>query len=599
MKLCTWRLPATDVVMVPRLLMYVRISIVAFVLACTPREIKTGPGPVIAGSPVERQLGAAIDTFFAQHLAFRPGFGIDLGLHDEYDGKVPDRSPAAIAAEIERLHAAQARFEAIDPAVLTTRANVEREIVLAEIRKELFDLEVRRRPTRDPSYYLRGFSMNAYIVRNYAPATQRASAMLRACEAGPAYYRQAAANLEPVIPKAWLELSVKSSGGTIEFLKGDARKAFAPDDLDPALRVSLESCLDRLAEALGTFQASLKSRLPAATDEFRLGADTLVAMLRATEGLTVDIATLERVARADLDRNRAALAEAARAIDPTKDIATVIAEVSADKPAPDRVLEEASAQLDLLQAFIRARKIVSIPRPDVVTVRASPPFMRSNFAAFGGAGPLEQSALPSFYYIAPPDPAWPPAEQTAYLPSRSDLLFISAHEVFPGHFIQGMHQRASGSKILQAFETYTASEGWGHYVEEMMWDQGLGANDPRVHIGQLKNALLRNVRFLVALGYHAGTLTPEAATKMFAELAYADPGNARQQAMRGTVDPMFLGYTLGKLIIMELRTDWMRANPKASIGDFHDLFLTFGEAPLPVTRRVMLGAAAGPPLQGR
>lgn len=575
------------------------IALVACVLACTPREIKTGPGPVVAGSPVEKQLGADIETFFEQHLAFRPAFGIDLGLHDEYDGKVPDRSPAAIAAEIERLHAAQTSFEAVDPKVLTTRTNVEREIVLREIRKELFDLEVRRRPWRDPAYYLRGFSMNAYIVRSYAPAPQRAAAMLRACEGGPAYYQQAAANLEPVVPKAWLQVSVMSSGGTIAFLKGDARKAFAAGEIDDALRTKLDACLDTLAAAVTTFRGALEGRMPAATDEFRLGADNLLTMLRATEGLTVDIATLERVAKADLDRNLAALAEAARAIDPNKDIATVIAEVSADKPAPERVLDEANAQLETLQTFLRANKIVSIPRPDVVTVRASPPFMRSNFAAFGGAGPLEKTALPSFYYIAPPDPAWPAAEQTAYLPSRADLLFISAHEVFPGHFIQGMHQRASGSKILQAFETYTASEGWGHYVEEMMWDEGLGAGDPRVHIGQLKNALLRNVRFLVALGYHAGTLTPEAATKMFSELAYADPGNARQQAMRGTVDPMFLGYTLGKLIIMELRTDWMRANPKATIGDFHDRFLTFGEAPLPVTRRVMLGPAAGAPLQGR
>ncbi|MBA3498738.1 MAG: DUF885 family protein, partial [Deltaproteobacteria bacterium] len=175
--------------------------------------------------------------------------------------------------------------------------------------------------------------------------------------------------------------------------------------------------------------------------------------------------------------------------------------------------------------------------------------------------------------------------------------FTTAHEVYPGHFVQGMHQRASGSRVLQAFETYTASEGWAHYVEQMMWEQGLGNRDPRAHIGQLKNALLRDVRFLVALGYHAGTMTPEEATKLFVEQAFADAGNAKQQALRGTIDPMFLGYTLGKLVILELRADWQRANPGKSLREFHDEFLRHGEAPLPVTRRMMLGDSAKPPLQ--
>jgi uncharacterized protein (DUF885 family) len=158
----------------------------------------------------------------------------------------------------------------------------------------------------------------------------------------------------------------------------------------------------------------------------------------------------------------------------------------------------------------------------------------------------------------------------------------------PGHFLQGMHQRASGSRVMQIFETYTTSEGWAHYVEEMMWDEGLGGGDPRAHIGQLRNALLRDVRFLVALGLHTGGMTVEEAIAMFERDAYADPGNAKQQATRGTADPMFLGYTLGKLLIMQLRDDWLAAHPGKTIGDFHDAFLAHGEAPLPVIRASMM-----------
>jgi uncharacterized protein (DUF885 family) len=334
-----------------------------------------------------------------------------------------------------------------------------------------------------------------------------------------------------------------------------------------------------------------------ATNEFRLGSDALIQMLRDTEGLDLDLATLERIGRADLERNRAAIVAAAQQIDPKRDVVAVVAEVSADKPAPDRVLAEATAQLDELRKLIVERKIVSLPREDKVEVRESPPFMRGNFAAFSGVGPFEPLPLPSYYYIAPADPSWPAAQQRAYTMSRADLLFTSAHEVFPGHFVQGMHQRASGSRVLQIFETYTASEGWAHYVEEMMWEQGLGGGDPRMHIGQLKNALLRNVRFMVALGYHTGSMTVEEATKLFSEQAFADPQTAAQQAMRGTVDPMFLGYTLGKLAIMELRSDWRRAHAHLPLENFHDEFLRYGEAPLAVTRKMMLGEAAGPPLR--
>jgi uncharacterized protein (DUF885 family) len=557
--------------------------------ACGGRDAK--PAPPAAPS-ADAQLAAAIDEFMDGHLAFRPGFAIGLGYH-AYDGAVPDRSEAAITAEIARLHAARATFEAIDPAALSAQPLLEREVVLAEIRKELFELEARRRPWRDPFFYVRGFSLLPYVARDYAAPEVRAAAMLRACEGAPAYYAQAAANLEPALPRPWLQIGVMMSDGAIGFLNGDARAAFA-DLADAGLRDRLGACLTDLAAAVQAFRDGLAARMPAATDDFRLGAEGLIEMLRETEGLDLDLETLQRVAQADLEKNRAAITAAAAEIDPNRPVADVVAEVSADKPAPDQVLAEATAQVEQLRAFVIEHDVVSVPRDDVVEVRASPSFMRGNFAAFSGVGPFETTPLPSVYYIAPPDPAWPAEEQLAYLPSRADLLFISAHEVWPGHFIQGMHQRASGSRVLQTFETYTASEGWAHYVEEMLWDAGLGGGDPRAHIGQLKNALLRDVRFLVALGYHAGDLTVDEAIAMFREQAFADPGNARQQAMRGTADPMFLGYTLGKLIIQELR-----AGHKGSLRSFHDAFLRHGEAPLSVTRRLMLGPDAGPLLKPR
>jgi uncharacterized protein (DUF885 family) len=571
-----------------------RLVAVVALIACGARSSPHAVEPAPAAPVEDATLAAEIEGFLAGHLAFRPGFAVELGLH-EHDGKVPDRSRAAIAAEIARLRAARTTFEAIAGRALSRRSQLEREVVLAEIRKELFELEDRRRPFRDPFYYLlRGFSLQPYLARDYAPAPQRAAAMLRACRGGPVYYRQAADNLEPALPRAWLQVGLMITRGTLEFVRGDARQAFP--EIDVSVRSELHTCLDELATAVAGFAAALEARLPAATDEFRLGADNLVAMLRATEGLELDLARLERLARADLERNRAAIANAAAKLALGQGIVNVVAEVSADKPAPDEVLAVAREQVTRLEKLVRDKDLVSIPRDDRVEVRASPSFMRGNFAALGGVGPFEAAPLPSFYFIAPPDPAWPEPQQRAYVQSRHDLLFVTAHEVWPGHFVQGMHQRASGSRVLQMFETYTTSEGWAHYVEEMMWEQGLGDGDPRAHIGQLKNALLRDVRFVVALGYHAGTMTIEEATRLFIEEAFADPSNARQQAMRGTVDPMFLGYTLGKLAILELRADWQAAHPGATLRAFHDELLSYGEAPLPVIRAMMLGGQAGPPL---
>ena len=180
--------------------------------------------------------------------------------------------------------------------------------------------------------------------------------------------------------------------------------------------------------------------------------------------------------------------------------------------------------------------------------------------------------------------------------SRADLLFVTIHEVWPGHFLHGLHIRKHPSKVLQSFCTYSNTEGWGQYTEEMMFDAGAGGHTPQARVGMLKEGLLRNVRFVVALGLHTGGMTVEQAQKLFEEKAFVDPGNARQQAVRGTFDPMYLSYTLGKLMIRKLATEWMQRNPGATRGQFHDALLSHACAPLPLIRRSMLGADSGSPL---
>jgi uncharacterized protein (DUF885 family) len=208
------------------------------------------------------------------------------------------------------------------------------------------------------------------------------------------------------------------------------------------------------------------------------------------------------------------------------------------------------------------------------------------------------------YYIAPPDPSWSPKERAEYIPGKATLLYTTIHEVWPGHFLQFLHSNRNPSKVAAVFASVVYAgagdayaEGWAHYSEEMMWEEGLGNGDPEQHVGQLTDALLRNVRFLSAIGLHAQGMTLAQSDEMFRDRAYADPGNARQQAARGTYDPMYLEYTLGKLMIRKLRADWLArqpgaaasADPRQSWGAFHDKFLSYGGPPIPLVRKAMVG----------
>jgi uncharacterized protein (DUF885 family) len=256
----------------------------------------------------------------------------------------------------------------------------------------------------------------------------------------------------------------------------------------------------------------------------------------------------------------------------------------------------AREQLKELRAFVVAKDLVSIPGTEEALVEQAPPFKAQNFAFIEIPGPYEKG-LPSIYYISPPDPSWSKAEQADYVPGKWDLMSTSAHEVWPGHFLQFLHSNRAASQIGRLFVGYAYAEGWAHYVEEMMIEKGWQAGNPEAHIGQLSKALLRNVRLLSSIGIHTKGMTVAESEKMFRELAYQDVGNARQQAARGAYDPGYLNYTLGKLMIRKLRDDWAATRGgETAWKQFHDAFLSYGGPPIPLVRRAMLGPNAGPAL---
>ena len=506
-----------------------------------------------------------------------PAEAVSLGLH-EHDGELPDISPTGLEATVAALRADKAALEAVDATKLTETQREELGTLLQHVRGDLFDRVDRDVYRTNPMTYSGAIDLDAFVVRDYAPASQRAAAVAKLCTGLPAFLARARANLDTPVPKPWADTALLQTNGLADFVEHDVRQALGSQ---PAL----DTCKSALAE----HAQWLKQKQDTATTEFALGAERFLQMLADGEGITIDLTALTEIARADLERNTKAIEDAAHEIDPNKSVAEVVAAVIADRPTPETVLAEATQQATEMRKFLVDHQIVSIPSDETCEVRPSPPFQRWNAAFMDGPGPFETKKLPSFYYISPPDPSWSKADQLAYIPSRGDLLFTTVHEVYPGHFIHALFIHKNPSRVLQALRSYSTSEGWAHYTEEMMYEAGAGGHTPQAHIGQLLEALLRNVRFVVAIGEHTGGMTVEQAEALFRDKGFLDNGNAHQQAVRGTFDPMFLAYTVGKLAIVKMRTDWMAKHPGATLGQFHDAFLSHGAAPLSVIRQAMLG----------
>ena len=555
------------------------------------KQTSTAPAPA-ATPPVATKandnaaLGSAVDAFIQGAFERNPVFAANAGKH-EFDGKLPDYSPEGLKSTIAWLHAQRDKFAGFGDDRLDDTGRFQRDYVLALIDGQLFWLEDSGFAYSNPAFYTGDLSPSMYLTRPYAPLPQRMAAFVTYQEALPKVVEQIKANLKLPLPATYIDLGVNSFGGYAAFFKNDVPGIFA-DVKDDALQARFRASNAAAVKATQELAEWLKAQKPNATQSYALGAEKFSKMLHATELVDMPLAQLKAAGEADLQRNLDALKAACDQFAAGKPLSDCMETANADKPEGGAVAG-ARTQLAGLKQFIIDKDLVTIPGPEEAKVEEAPPFNRWNFAYIEIPGPYEKN-LPSVYYIAPPDPSWPKAEQDAYVPGKDDLLFTSAHEVWPGHFLQFLHANRAAWKFGQLYVGYAFAEGWAHYTEEMMYDAGLDGATPQVHIGQLSNALLRDVRFLSAIGLHTGGMTVAQSEQMFKDKAFQDPGNARQQAARGTYDPAYLNYTLGKLMIMQLREDWTKTHGgRSGWKAFHDQFLSYGGPPIPLVRAQMLG----------
>ncbi|HXO21945.1 MAG TPA: DUF885 domain-containing protein [Thermoanaerobaculia bacterium] len=534
---------------------------------------------------------AFVDGFLERYFAAHPTFAAAAGRHD-FDGLLPDWSPEGLAAEAGRLREERRKAAAFDPAALDAERRFERDALLAQIDGELFWWSAAEAPLRNPLFYSAPLDPALYLTREYAPLQERLRAYVAYARAVPRAAAEIRANLRTPLPRTFVELGRLTFGGLADYYEREAPAAFAAVR-DPWLESEFKVANAAAAAAMRELDAWLAAQEGEANGDFRLGASLFSEMLAATERVEgVSLAELEAAGRADLERNLGRLEEACAAYAPGLTVAECISRINREKPegGPPR---PARRQLAGLKAFVVEQGLAGIPGDEQALVAEAPPHQRWNSAYIDIPGPHERG-MPAIYYISPPDPAWTAEEREAYIPGAAELLFTSVHEVWPGHFLQFLHSNRAASPIGRTFVSYGFAEGWAHYAEEMVWEAGFGAGDPRVQIGLLQNALLRNVRYVVAIGLHAGEMTLAEAERRFREQGHLDAASARQQAARGTFDPAYLNYTLGKLMVRKLRDDWTAPRGgRAAWRAFHDRLLSFGGPPLPLVRREMLGGVAG------
>lgn len=564
---------------------------VAALAACSPSTDKA-TGNVVGMVPLPTTGWPEFrDTFVHDWFVIDPANAVYQGKH-AFDGKLGDWSAAGLKAQGDFLRDAIARAQRFDTSKLSKDDAFERDYLVNVAQGKLFWLEDADQPHTNPAWYIgNGLDPNVYVARNYADAPTRMKALIAYFKQVPTAAANIRANLKVPMPLSFVKLGVAGFNGFADYYTSDAKAAFAGVK-DPALQKAFDDAAAPAAKAMRDLAGWLDGQKGTATQDFALGAERFARMVGQTEGVDVPLDQLEAAGRADLARNQAALKDACARYAPGATIVACTTKAGAHK-AEGGPVAAARRMIPELRAFVIKHDLVSIPGTEQALVEESPPYNRQNSAYIDPPGPFDKG-VPSVYYLSPPDPSWSKAKQDAFVPSYGNLLFTSVHEVMPGHFVQFLHANRSPSKFGSLFVGYAFAEGWAHYSEEMMWEAGLGNGDPETHVGQISEALLRDCRYLSAIGMHARGMTMAQSKQMFIDQCYQDEGTADQQAARGTYDPAYLNYTMGKLMIRKLRADWTaRHGGRQSWKAFHDTFLSFGGPPIPLVRKAMLGSEDG------
>lgn len=538
------------------------------------------------------------DTYY---FPTNPSAATSDGFH-EWDGKLEDYSRAGVAANVKALKQWEARVSAVDPKTLGQFVQGDRELMLNNIRSTLLTLQTVKPWQKNPDNYSSGITSSAFTLmeRKFASPETRLRALIAREKQMPAALADARKNLDNP-PQIYTQIALEQLPGLVDFFQHDVSSAFA-DVPDASLKQQFAASNGAVIKALQDYQSWLKTDLlPRSHGDFRLGAQAYRDKLKYDEMVTLPLDQLIAIDTANMRANQQQFAKVAHQLDPTKTPQQVLAELSADRPPPDRLLAVFRDSLGKLVAFIRQQHIISIPSDVLPLVEETPPFMRATtFASMDTPGPYETVAKEAYLNVTLPDPSWDKRHTDEFMAQFNYPVIssVATHEAYPGHYVQFLWMHHLDDRVRKLLGANTDVEGWAHYCEQMMLDEGLAQylypHDRRqqllLRLGQLQDALLRNARFIVGIKLHTGQMTMDQAVDFFVKEGYQSRAVGEVEAKRGTADPTYLYYTLGKLEILKLRADVEKQQGKGfNLERFHDAFMQQGFAPIAIVRKAMLG----------
>jgi uncharacterized protein (DUF885 family) len=559
---------------------------------------------LFAAQTEDAEYEAVAEEYIKTYLAAHPLQGTALGLH-EYDGKISDYSRLALDAELNRLQRFDDRLSKFDASKLSPRQSIDLRILQTAVKNDLFQMQDMSIFERNPMVYARAADVNVYIKRNFAPLEDRIHSLIAIESQIPNILIAARTNLNEKLPKPFVELAIQIARGSADFLKKDLVAAVTGLK-DEQLRTAFQEANRRAASALNDYAAWLeREKLPKASLDFALGEEKFRRFLAQTELVDLPPQKILEIGMAQLKAEQDAFAEAAKKIDPNKSPIEVFKQIQSEHPTPDKLIPDVAKDLDKIRKYVLSHHLVSIPSDIRAKVKETPQYLRAtSFASMDTPGPFEKRATEAYYYVTPTENNWPERQKQEWLTAfnyyTSDV--VSIHEAYPGHYVQFLHLNASpASKVEKIFGSYAFIEGWAHYCEKMMLDEGFGgpsSSSPspedvkraaKYRMAQADEALLRLCRLCVAIKLHTQNMSVDEATKFFQDNCYYEEKPARQEAIRGTFDPGYLNYTLGKLQILKLRDDYKAQEGDAfSLQKFHNELLNHGMPPVRLLREIML-----------
>lgn len=547
------------------------------------------------GAPAARAadtFSAFVDDYFAARFASRPTEGTEAGLH-EYDTRLEDLSRARVEARAAELKKQLARLTTFERGKLGFDDGIDAEALDGEIRSELQALETLRAWEKNPMFYVRvpGGGVDVLIKRNFGPAHDRLRSVVARLKQAPAVYAAARANVKNP-PREFTDLAIRMCKGAVGYFQGSVA-AWAKDAAgsDAALLAEFTAANAAAVKETQAFAEWLqKDLLPRSKGNYAIGEANFLAKLRYDDMVDMPLAELLAKGQAQLDRDYAAFLETARAIDPSKTPAEVMRSLSDEHPAADDLIPSAKRTVEEARSFLVAKDLVTIPSEVRPIIAETPPFARGgSFASMDTPGPYESKASEAFYYITPVEKDWDAKHQDEHLRLYNPyvMAMINVHEVWPGHYLQFLYAPRFPTKTRKLTFSGTNAEGWAHYTEQMMVDQGFGGGNPKIRLAQLQEALLRDCRYVVGISLHTKGWTVEQGAKLFVEKGFQEPANGYEEARRGAYNPTYLYYTLGKLEIQQLAQDYMKAKG-ATLKQFHDAFVAEGGLPIPLVRKILM-----------